>query len=706
MNIESEEDHPIPHNMPGVHAGGVSGAATTQIHSTHERNTGTSVLASAKAKPAFRLSTPPRPTGHNTFHPLGNASGPVVGSGFPSSTQARSPAPQVMSPSDSPDPESSPSRRSPTSTSPRPSAPPPISSDPSAGFFAVERQQPSMEASSSKSLRNPWHALAAMSGAPTPALEMPSSSLRSSVLGDPFEQLNLGSTWSQRNLSQGGSESPAPGSSSASAVDSNGQRNAPRGPVSAGGLGGMSSFDSHKTNFPGFRPPPMAPGRRPSAPTAGSPTAPSTANSPTSPLSSSASSSSAIRPLAVDALNNVIGDGAQSLVLDLRPPSSYDASHIQGACSISVPSTLLRRPAFALPKLTQMLSPSSQTAISQWPNKTDIVIVDHDSNCLADSNLIQALATKFVGAGYSGKIWFVQGGHAAIASSAFPNLVSSDKHGHETDQPDSLSTGDSVPPLGLGRLSRLAFTQGSTTSPFLKLPATTAAKVHANPFEIDKTLMGQATAGGPQRIRPGEPPRSRLQPANPFFDNIRQNLELSHGGITERIPLALSPSIVKRADELPTFLRELVQMPEKDSMDLLADQFYRIELGEQQRLQTVMQTLSRTNGCEPDATTTARSADEVEQFMAPDCGKKYYPFSITAGVERGTKNRYKNIWPYDFSRVRLGTPAEDESDYINASFVQPRGTSRRYIATQGPLDATYRDFWTLVWEQNVHVIVM
>ena len=68
--------------------------------------------------------------------------------------------------------------------------------------------------------------------------------------------------------------------------------------------------------------------------------------------------------------------------------------------------------------------------------------------------------------------------------------------------------------------------------------------------------------------------------------------------------------------------------------------------------------------------------------------------------------RYKNIWPYDFSRVRLNSPASCDGDYINASFVQPRGTPRRYIATQGPLDSTYRDFWTLVWEQQVSVIVM
>lgn len=69
-------------------------------------------------------------------------------------------------------------------------------------------------------------------------------------------------------------------------------------------------------------------------------------------------------------------------------------------------------------------------------------------------------------------------------------------------------------------------------------------------------------------------------------------------------------------------------------------------------------------------------------------------------------SRYKNIWPYDHSRVRLVTPSSDDGDYINASFVQPRGTARRYIATQGPLDTTYKDFWTLVWEQNVSIIVM
>ena len=49
-------------------------------------------------------------------------------------------------------------------------------------------------------------------------------------------------------------------------------------------------------------------------------------------------------------------------------------------------------------------------------------------------------------------------------------------------------------------------------------------------------------------------------------------------------------------------------------------------------------------------------------------------------------------------QLPLHTPAIPSStdDYVNASYVQPLGTKKRYIATQGPLPETFNDFWLCV----------
>ncbi|XP_008056552.1 tyrosine-protein phosphatase non-receptor type 13 isoform X2 [Carlito syrichta] len=72
--------------------------------------------------------------------------------------------------------------------------------------------------------------------------------------------------------------------------------------------------------------------------------------------------------------------------------------------------------------------------------------------------------------------------------------------------------------------------------------------------------------------------------------------------------------------------------------------------------------------------------------------------------ENRRKNRYKNILPYDATRVPLG----DEGGYINASFIKiPVGKEEFvYIACQGPLPTTVGDFWQMIWEQNSTVIAM
>ncbi|XP_036115561.1 tyrosine-protein phosphatase non-receptor type 13 isoform X6 [Molossus molossus] len=72
--------------------------------------------------------------------------------------------------------------------------------------------------------------------------------------------------------------------------------------------------------------------------------------------------------------------------------------------------------------------------------------------------------------------------------------------------------------------------------------------------------------------------------------------------------------------------------------------------------------------------------------------------------ENRRKNRYKNILPYDATRVPLG----DEGGYINASFIKiPVGKDEFvYIACQGPLPTTVGDFWQMIWEQKSTVIAM
>ncbi|EGD72786.1 hypothetical protein PTSG_04513 [Salpingoeca rosetta] len=71
------------------------------------------------------------------------------------------------------------------------------------------------------------------------------------------------------------------------------------------------------------------------------------------------------------------------------------------------------------------------------------------------------------------------------------------------------------------------------------------------------------------------------------------------------------------------------------------------------------------------------------------------------------KNRYGDIVAYDHTRVTVDAAMnEANSDYINANFISGYKRPRAYIACQGPLPNTARDFWQMVWEQDSALIVM
>uniref|UniRef100_A0A8C2VQN7 Tyrosine-protein phosphatase non-receptor type n=1 Tax=Chinchilla lanigera TaxID=34839 RepID=A0A8C2VQN7_CHILA len=80
-----------------------------------------------------------------------------------------------------------------------------------------------------------------------------------------------------------------------------------------------------------------------------------------------------------------------------------------------------------------------------------------------------------------------------------------------------------------------------------------------------------------------------------------------------------------------------------------------------------------------------------------------YPHRVAKFPENRNRNRYRDVSPYDHSRVKL---QNTENDYINASLVDMEEVQRSYVLTQGPLPNTCCHFWLMVWQQKSKAVVM
>ncbi|KAI4826999.1 hypothetical protein KUCAC02_030427, partial [Chaenocephalus aceratus] len=80
---------------------------------------------------------------------------------------------------------------------------------------------------------------------------------------------------------------------------------------------------------------------------------------------------------------------------------------------------------------------------------------------------------------------------------------------------------------------------------------------------------------------------------------------------------------------------------------------------------------------------------------------------VASQPERGNVSDAKDSPQDDHTRVRLQLLEGDpHSDYINANYIDGYHRPRHYIATQGPMQETVRDFWRMVWQENSASIVM
>lgn len=127
---------------------------------------------------------------------------------------------------------------------------------------------------------------------------------------------------------------------------------------------------------------------------------------------------------------------------------------------------------------------------------------------------------------------------------------------------------------------------------------------------------------------------------------------------------------------------------------------------------------------ELSSTETSQSTKEEDAIILNNCGyinefKLLKEFSKNLKLDKDNiregedpvnqrKNRYKDILPFSHTRVVLSSdPLVPGSCYINANYIRgPSGSPQAYIACQGPLYSTLVDFWRMIWECNVSVIVM
>ncbi|KAM0351538.1 hypothetical protein ACHAPU_002544 [Fusarium lateritium] len=308
------------------------------------------------------------------------------------------------------------------------------------------------------------------------------------------------------------------------------------------------------------------------------------------------------------------------LLLDLRSSQNYAQSRIQGALNLCIPTTLLKRATFNIQKLRQTFqNETNAEKFDTWPDMDFIVVYDAHANDKRDAITAQNMIKKFTSEGYSGGTCILKGGF-----NSFQQYF-----------PDSVDR------------------QSATGAP---------GKPGPGPGGIAPVIGGVMLPNAGNDV-------------NPFFSNIRQNMDLADGvgQLDVSRPTALdSPS-------LPRWLRDAAAKPDHGKQ--VSDKFLHIEVDEQARMKAAYAAFNPQN------------KDKQSQVQL-------------CGVEKGVKNRYKDILPFEHARVKLQEKPEGSCDYINASHVKASRSNKQYIATQGPLPATFEDFWSVIWQQDVRVVVM
>lgn len=391
------------------------------------------------------------------------------------------------------------------------------------------------------------------------------------------------------------------------------------------------------------------------------------------------------------------------LPIDIRPLTDYVKSHLTGAINVCLPLTLLKRQNFNLKKCINSL-PAYETLIFQnhlhhnCENKANDIVNDNIlggkfglptiivyDNVNNSSNLL-FMCKKLLD--YS--CWCADAAPSIILVDGTFELLA-------LQHPDALTSGN-ADMIDLNLLRIKAENQGCLDD---------VSSIPSSPC-VPRTVRSQSTSGISTLVL-NSSSNSSTAVSNFFLPQnlpsklfkIRHNEEVFNTSMAPCAEDDLSAINVDSANcvLLPKWLALSIQ----DKCKIRAD-FNILEKREKDRLNRAFSSgknsiIEETGECVP---------------------------LISSGLDYGHKNRYKDIFLFEHSRVKLldnsgALSEEPDLNYINASYLNTneslqifgglRGTSERtskesnFLVTQGPMSQTTGDFWRCVVEQKSLVIV-
>ncbi|TPX56659.1 hypothetical protein PhCBS80983_g04398 [Powellomyces hirtus] len=346
------------------------------------------------------------------------------------------------------------------------------------------------------------------------------------------------------------------------------------------------------------------------------------------------------------------------LGLDMRSFQQYSEHRIIDSVNVSIPTTLLRRPAFTPVKMFGSVSSDhAKHVLKDWTSYQNIVVIDADSTIAYDASPLKLLASKLLlHANTNTKIGWLMGGYAAFAE-MHPDLCDA-----------------SPPPAGSGGIAPAAneATKGMCLSDL------------AGPLTAPSAL-GALGAGRPTLLQP-------TYAAHTSVASLSQNDTL------------IGAVDIEDRELLPRFLKDLLESGNVRAQ--IESNFTAVEAAEKKRLDCSFRARSRTD--------PFSVSDALEGGATRNRYNNIWPFNHNR-VKLSCKKLLANpLLPTVTSPAAgLATPkactAEQQmmsNDYINASHIISPAGHRRYIATQGPIASTFDDFWRMAWQEKSRIVLM